>query len=178
MSGLWANNSVTQGLVRNVEPQNLRLTPDTQNQNLHYQVSRGYLRTLQKSELKSLFCNLLGMEVRWMGQGCNHWLYWNWLRTNQCKKSWSAGPLEVPQKTQFNLFIQTINSSPYDTVFYLRHPPFPGKSCPDVYSSSLNYYFLQWLLLVSSLPFFFTSSLSKCGASLPEQLALGFSQFS
>lgn len=90
-----------------------------------------------------------------MGQGCNHWLYWNWLRTNQCKKSWSAVPLEVPQKTQFNLFIQTINSSPYDTVFYLRHPPFPGKSCPDVCSSILNYYFLQWLLLFSSLPFFF-----------------------
>lgn len=46
-SGLWANISVTQVLVRNVEPQTLRLTPDTQNQNLHCQVSRGYLRTLQ-----------------------------------------------------------------------------------------------------------------------------------
>lgn len=46
-SSLWANISVTQVLVRNVAPQTLRLTPDTQNQNLHCLVSRGYLHTLQ-----------------------------------------------------------------------------------------------------------------------------------
>ena len=46
-SSLWANISVTQVLVRNVEPQTLRLTPDTQNQNLHCLVSRGYFHTLQ-----------------------------------------------------------------------------------------------------------------------------------
>lgn len=27
--GLWTNISVTQGLIRNVKPQTLRLTPDT-----------------------------------------------------------------------------------------------------------------------------------------------------